>query len=236
MEEKTINYTVNALSPVRKMIGMNMSQSAFTAPHVTLTTQVLFDRVTALRAQINEKPNNTRRISINDVILYHTVKCLSVRPDINATFQNGTLRKYSSVNICLAVALESGLVVPVIPEAQNKSLTEISECAAELTDKARKGQLTVSNYQNGTFTVSNLGQQGIDAFTPIINLPQVAILGVGQVRDSMVVLEGTPQIRKACVFSLSFDHRVIDGKQAGEFLVELKTQIETASLSAEDYN
>lgn len=226
--ENNCNYTEERLSAVRKMIGMNMSKSAFNAPHVTLTTEVFFDKVAALRTRLNDSLQGSKKISFNDIILYYTAKSLMQNPIINSTLENNMLKRYNTVNLGMAVSLDDGLIVPVIFDAQKKNLLELSDITSDLATKARKGTLEISQYTNGTFTVSNLGRQGIDAFTPIINPPQVAILGVGQIREKAVIVDGCVEAHKACTFSLSFDHRAVDGKQAGEFLKHVKGLIESA--------
>lgn len=231
MEKNNCEYIEERLSAVRKMIGMNMSKSAFSAPHVTLTTEVFFNKAAALRARLNDALEGSKKISFNDIVLYYTAKSLLQYPIINSTLQDNILKRYSTVNLGMAVSLDDGLIVPVIFDAQKKSLPELRDITCELAAKARKGTLEISQYTNGTFTVSNLGRQGIDAFTPIINPPQAAILGVGQIRDKAVIIDGCVKARKACTFSLSFDHRAVDGKQAGEFLNHLKSLIESAQYA-----
>lgn len=137
------------------------------------------------------------------------------------------IKIYKDVNVGVAVALEHGLIVPVIHDTDNKTLSEISVLSKELVEKARQDRLSLSDVMNGTFTVTNLGIYDVDAFTPIVNPPQTGILGVGRIREKPVVENGEITIRPVVTLSLSFDHRVVDGVPAARFLQRIKKLLES---------
>ncbi|MDI6602325.1 MAG: dihydrolipoamide acetyltransferase family protein [Thermoanaerobacteraceae bacterium] len=219
------DYTQVQIAGIRKAIADNMSKSAFSAPHVTLTTDVLIDNLLALREHLQDQLNDSK-ITLNDMLIPFVVKALSEFPDINGIIDNDTIKRFNKVNLGVAVSIEEGLIVPVIKNAQTMSLSEVSVETKRLIEKARKGQLTEDEISGGTFTITNLGMYGIDGFTPIINPPQIAILGIGQVVEKPVVKDGNICIGNTMVLSLSFDHRAIDGAQAAKFLNMLKNYIQ----------
>jgi pyruvate dehydrogenase E2 component (dihydrolipoamide acetyltransferase) len=158
-------------------------------------------------------------------------KALREYPIINSTLEGKSLRVLERINIGVAVSLEKGLIVPVLHDADRKSMVEISTSLKELVDKARQNSLTLDEVTGGTFTLSNLGMYGVDVFTPIINPPESAILGVGRIADKAVVLNGQIVARPVVVLSLSFDHRVMDGAQAASFLQRIKQIIENLPIA-----
>ena len=137
---------------------------------------------------------------------------------MNSTLDGETIRHLEQVSVGIAVALEEGLIVPVVPNTDKKSLKEIAQEARALAEKARAGKLTLEEVSGGTFTVSNLGMFGVDGFTPIINTPQIGILGVGRIVEKPIIYRGEIAKRSMMVLSLTFDHRIIDGAPAGAFL------------------
>jgi pyruvate dehydrogenase E2 component (dihydrolipoamide acetyltransferase) len=137
---------------------------------------------------------------------------------MNSTLDGETIRHLEQISVGIAVALEEGLIVPVVPNTDKKSLKEIAQEARALAEKARAGKLTLEEVSGGTFTVSNLGMFGVDGFTPIINTPQIGILGVGRIVEKPVIYRGEVAKRSTMVLSLTFDHRIIDGAPAGAFL------------------
>jgi pyruvate dehydrogenase E2 component (dihydrolipoamide acetyltransferase) len=218
--------TVKPLTNMRKVIGSRMQKSKNTAPHVTLTTEVNVDKTVELRNKINEKTTEVR-ISYTDILIKMVATALKRYPKINTSITEESLIFHDKVNIGVAVALEDGLVVPVVREADRKGLVTISKEAKELISKAKTNTLTPDDMSGATFTISNLGNYDIDGFTPVINLPESAILGVGRIVKKPVVNENNEIVpANMMVLSLSFDHRVVDGAQAAEFLKFLKGCLE----------
>ncbi len=220
------DYEVLPLTGMRKMIGDNMAASAFSAPHVTLTTEVVMDQAVQLRQELREKYRNEAKITFTDFINAVVIKVLQEMPEVNATLEGNEIRRWHKVNLALAVARKKGLIVPVLKNAGRKSLTEISQHTADLVERARADRLTLEEIQGGTFTVSNLGMYDIDGFTPIINPPQAAILGVGRILERAVVVEHEVMVKPTMVLSISFDHRIMDGDAAARFLKRLKYLLE----------
>lgn len=216
------------LSGMRRVIGERMQQSVNTAPHVTLTSEIDMSKVKELRAQllpIIEKQTGYR-LSFTEVIVKAVGAVLSRHASVNASFINDEIVYNEEVNIGLAVAVDDGLLVPVLKNVNIKGLATITTEAKEIGLQARNSTLQPQQMKGSTFTISNLGMYAIDAFTPIINLPETAILGVGRIQDKPVVINQTIEIRPMMTVSLSFDHRVIDGAPAAAFLTELKHVLE----------
>jgi pyruvate dehydrogenase E2 component (dihydrolipoamide acetyltransferase) len=199
---------------MRKRIAARMFKSLQTTAQLTITTEADVTDMVHRRVRMREG----RSITYNDLIVHAVARALREHPRLNATVEGQAVRVHSEVNVGVAVALDEGLIVPVIRNADRKSPVEIAEESRNLADKARVGTLSVDEVSGGTFTISNLGMCGVDAFTPIIDLPQVAILGVGRVREKPVVYEGEITIRHTLVLSLTFDHRAVDGVPAAAFL------------------
>jgi len=200
------------LRGMRGAIASAMSASLQSAPQLTLNTEFEVGAMLALRKTLSEK------VSINTLILTAVARVLARRPDINATLENGTIQHRDRVNLGFAVALDAGLVVPVLRDAQELSAGELGTRVAHLTEQARSGSLNFKDMTDGTFSVTNLGSFGIDAFTPIINLPQVAILGIGRVRGEVMTA------------SLTIDHRAIDGVPGATFLAEVGRELASPAL------
>lgn len=166
-------------------------------------------------------------VSMSDVLLVALSAALEDHPEFNATFEDGTHRLYEEHNICVAVDVDEGLVTPVIPDVRSKSLGEVTDARREITQRTLDGEYTMSDLRGGTFTVTNLGVLGVESFNPIINPPQIAILGVNAV-DERVALrdDGTPDTHRVLPLDLSFDHRVVDGADAARFLQSLVGYLE----------
>ena len=217
------------LTGMRKTIAQRMATSAFTAPHVTLNTEVDMTEIKALRSRILvpvEQQTGTR-ISYTDMLVKLVAKTLQRHPKLNATFENEEITYHGEANIGVAVAVEGGLVVPIIKDVNALGLVEITHASKDIIHRAKHRQLTMDDFHGGTFTISNLGNYDIDTFTPIINAPEVAILGVGKIKDKPVVIDQSIEIRPMMGLSLSFDHRVMDGAPAAAFLTDLKKIIES---------
>ena len=220
------------LSGMRKTIAERLLQSKTTIPHFYLHTEVDAAALTRLRAEINAAGEKDGvKVSVNDFILKATAAALARVPKVNASFAGDSVIEFSSVNLAVAVAVEDGLVTPVIRDAHTKSLSEISLEVKDLAGRARSKKLKPEEYQGGTFTVSNLGAYGIDRFDAIINPPQAAILSVGALMKRPVVnAAGELAVGQRIDLGLSCDHRVVDGALGAQFLAELRRLLESPVL------
>jgi pyruvate dehydrogenase E2 component (dihydrolipoamide acetyltransferase) len=212
------------LAGIRKVIAKRMSDSKRNAPHVTLTVKAEATNLVNFRNAYMKK--HTIKISFTDLLVKIVAESLRQHPKINVSLEENMLTYHSDINIGIAVAQEEGLIVPVIHHAEQKSLEQISEDLKEKVNKARAGKLKLTDTENSRFTISNLGMYQVDAFTPVINQPESAILGVGRMVEDIIVENSQIRIGKTMVLSLSFDHRVMDGAPAAEFLGEIKSFIE----------
>ena len=217
-------------SGIRKIIGDKLSQSKFTSPHLYFTQKVNLDKLLDFRKQVNN--SQEKKTSVTDYIAKACVIALQKYPDVNASLVGDKIVKYKSVNIGVAVAAPSGLIVPVVKGAEKKSLLELSADAGALIDKARAGKLTPMDYSGGTFSLSNLGMFGIENFTAIINPPEAAILAVSATKDEPFVVTGADgsksiEIKPMMNITLSVDHRLIDGLLAAQFVTEVKRLLES---------
>jgi len=221
--EKRIPYT-----GMRKIIGDRLSQSKFTAPHIYFTTSIDMSKVIDLLKRFNQDSED--KISINDFLVFRVAKVLSEQPNINCSLLDEEIIYHTNINIGVAVALEGGLIVPVIKNADKKSLSILSKETKKLVKLARERKLMPDDYKGGTFTVSNLGMYGIESFTAIINPPEAAILAVGAVKRVPVVIKEEEveqiEIRSLMKITLSVDHRLIDGVAASYFLNRIKYYLE----------
>jgi pyruvate dehydrogenase E2 component (dihydrolipoamide acetyltransferase) len=173
------------------------------------------------------------QISYTTILVKATAKALLEHPIVNSTLTEDKIKIYADVNIGLATATQHGLVVPVIHNADQKTLKQIDTTIKELAEKARQGKLTKEDLTGGTFTISNLGMCDVEFFTPIINPPEAAILGVGKITQKPIATDGKIEVKPVMMLSLSYDHRIVDGAPAAEFLRKIKTKIEDA-LKLED--
>ncbi|MBI2363637.1 MAG: 2-oxo acid dehydrogenase subunit E2 [Deltaproteobacteria bacterium] len=217
------------LTPMRRIVGQRMAQSKQSAPHFYISMEI--DMSSVSEARINWKEKGESNVpSINDFILHACARALKDFPSLNASFTDGGIQQHRDINIGVAVALDEGLVVPVIRNADRLSLTELAAQSRELADKAQNKKLFPLDYEGGTFTVSNLGMLGVDSFTAIINPPQCAILAVGRVAARVVADDGMFAIRSLMTATLSADHRVVDGAIAARFLREVKSLLEKPAI------
>ena len=213
---------------IRKVIAQRMTQSANTAPHVTIVSEVDMTEGITLRNQllpIVEKQTGYR-LSYTEIIVKAVALSLQKHPMINTSLQGDNIILHSEINIGLAVDTPSGLIVPVVRNVDHEGFAKLTEACKEVGALARIGKLSVDQMAGGTFTVSNLGMYAVDAFTPIINQPESAILGVGRIHEKPVGVKGSIELRPMMTLSLSFDHRIIDGAPAAAFLTDLKTILE----------
>ncbi len=202
------------LRGMRKVIAERMHQSLQGSAQLTITTEVDVTQLIDRRQEVRQDFNAT----YTDFIVQACAHALKQHPRMNASLEGNTIHLNNHIHVGLAVALDEGLIVPVVQDTDKKSLRDIAEEAKTLAEKARASQLKLEEVSGGTFTVSNLGMYGVDSFTPIINAPQSGILGVGRIVEKPVIYRGEVARRSMLVLSLTFDHRVIDGAPAGAFL------------------
>jgi pyruvate dehydrogenase E2 component (dihydrolipoamide acetyltransferase) len=209
------------LSTIRKVTAKRLSEAAL-VPAFQLTTVLDATELGALRRQINEHlAESGVKISVTDLLIKASAVTLRAHPEVNAAFDGDAIIRRGHVNVGVAVALEDGLIVPVIKDADVKSLSQISTEAKELAGKARAGKLKPDEFSGGTFTISNLGMFGIDSFTAVLNPPEAAILAVGSTADEPVVVDGEVTVRARTRLTLTVDHRVLDGATGAAFLRDL---------------
>jgi pyruvate dehydrogenase E2 component (dihydrolipoamide acetyltransferase) len=217
-------YEDVALSSMRKIIGARLAESKATAPHFYVTMEVDMEGAAAARERLNGLPGVS--ISFNDMIVKAVAICLIRNPALNASWQGDFIRYYRSADVGVAVAIPDGLVTPVVRACQAKTLSQVSEEVRVLAERARQKKLAPEEYRGGTFTVSNLGMYGVEAFSGIINPPESALLAVGGIRSVPAVKEGAVVPSRRMTLTLSCDHRVVDGAQAAQFLKDLKEILE----------
>ncbi|MFD1214053.1 2-oxo acid dehydrogenase subunit E2, partial [Arthrobacter sp. GCM10027362] len=196
-------------------------------PTFQLTVAIAMDRLLAFRQDINARLAGAgTKISVTDLLVRAAAVALRAHPEVNASWGGDRIIRHGGVHVGIAVALEEGLIVPVIRDADRKSVGQISAEAAELAGRARDGKLRPEEFKGGTFSVSNLGMYGIESFTAILNPPEAAILAVGATTAEAVVGEGVPETRQVMRVSLTVDHRVLNGAAAAAFLRDLKALLE----------
>jgi pyruvate dehydrogenase E2 component (dihydrolipoamide acetyltransferase) len=222
------------LSTMRSIIAKRLLESKTTIPHFYLEIEVDAKPLLDLRAQLNDslgKLNPPVKLSLNDFVLKAAAEAVRRVPAVNASFEGDSIRQFPDVQLSFAVAIAEGLITPIIREAQNKSLLQISGEAKALAAKAKEGKLKPEEFQGGTFTVSNLGMLGIDRFSAIINPPQVVILAVGNiVKKPVVGANDEIAVGYRQSITLSCDHRVVDGAIGAAYLKELRELIEKPAL------
>ena len=211
------------VSSMRKVISQRMAEVKPGVPHFYLSVDVEMDAAMKIREEAKALES---KVSVNDIIVKAAAIALRRYPKMNVSLQGDSILHFETVDIGIAVAIEDGLITPVIRDADQKGLAAISAAARDMAERARKRSLKPDEYTGGSLTVSNLGMYGIDAFIAVINPPQAAILAVGQVADKVVVRDGQMVVRKMMTINLSGDHRVIDGAIGAEYLRELKALLE----------
>ena len=217
------------LTNMRRIVARRMVESVQSAPHFYLTSVVDADALMKFRAELNERlaaGGEAVKLSVNDLLVKACAVALRANPDVNVSFAGDKILRHKRVHVGIAVAIEGGLIVPVVRDADRKSLGEVAREAHGLVDKARAGKLTPDEFTGGTFTISNLGMFGIDHFTAIINSPEAAILAVGATAPEPAVRDGQVIVRQTMKLTLSIDHRVLDGATAARFLQQLKAILE----------
>ena len=215
------------LSRMRQVIAKVTSDSKREAPHFYVTAEIDMGKAMEFRRDINDSFPADNRVSVNDMVLKASSIVLEQYPKFNGSFQENYLQLNSSINIGMAIALEAGLIVPGINDCGNKSLRQIAAASKDLIDRANNGTLRNEEYSGTTFSVSNLGMFDVDSFAAIIFPPHAAVLAVGTVRQQPVVKDGQITVGQVMKATLSTDHRVADGAEAAQFLVEIKKLLET---------
>lgn len=219
-----VSFTDVPVSQMRKVIAKRLSESLFTAPHFYLTMQIDMDAAIAARTKINEVA--TVKVSFNDLVVKATAMALKKHPKINSSWMGDFIRYNDHINIGVAVAVDEGLLVPVVRFADSKSLSQIDAEVKDFAQRAKDKKLQPSDWEGSTFTISNLGMFGIDQFTAIINPPDACILAVGGISQEPVVKNGQVVPGNIMKLTLSCDHRVVDGATGAAFLQTLKQLLE----------
>lgn len=223
-------YGVEDISQMRKAIARRLAESKYSAPHFYLTVDIDVERAITLREELNAlgEEQDRVKISFNDLITKACALSLREHPYVNASYHpdDGEIRTYNQVHIGIAVAIDEGLITPVLRDADRKSLRELARETQELAERARNRNLEPEEFEGATFTTSNLGMFGIEEFTAIINPPNSAILAIGGIRDTPVVEDGEVVPGKRMKVTLSCDHRVVDGVRGAEFLDTVQTYLE----------
>lgn len=220
-EEK---YTDKPVTQMRKVIAKRLSESLFTAPHFYLTVKVDMDNAMAARVKMNE--TSPIKLSFNDIVVKAVAVALKQHPNVNSSWRGDAIRYNEHINIGVAIAVEDGLLVPVVRFADGKSLSHISAEVKDFAQRAKAKKLQPADWEGSTFTISNLGMFGIDQFTAIINSPDACILAVGGIQEVPVVKNGAVVPGNIMKLTLSCDHRVVDGATGAAFLQTLKSLIE----------
>lgn len=217
-----------ALTGRRKVIAERMLRSVQTSAQLTLMTDVAADALVAARERASARMN----LTYTDLLAWVVIQALRQHPAMNATLEGDRLRQHSAIHLGLAVAVPDGLLVPVVRDAGNLSLEQLAAQTRQLTERARDNTLTAAEMSGSTFSLTTLGAYEIDAFTPILNPPEVGILGIGRIRDAVVPRDGQVIIGHMMALSLTFDHRAIDGAPAADFLRTVKHLIESPDTFA----
>lgn len=216
--------TVIELSRLQRMVASRMSESRATVPDFTLEVDIDMGACVDLRERLKEHADPAP--SLNDMVVKACALTLRDHPNVNAAYRDGRFERYGRVNVGVAVAGEDALIVPVVRDADRKSLGEIARSTRELARRVREGTIEPPDLAGGTFTVSNLGMFGITRFAAVINPPQAAILAVGAVEERPVVRDGRIAVGRLMTVSLSSDHRILYGADAARFLADLRARLE----------
>ena len=211
---------------MRKVIADRLQQSKKQAPHFYLTVDCIIDTLLDARKALNAKADDSIKISLNDMVIRAAAMALMVAPEANASWEGDHTRRFHNADISMAVAVEGGLVTPVIWAAEHKGLAALSKITSDLAQRARDGQLAAEEYTGGSFTISNLGMFGIREFAAVINPPQGAILAVGAGEQRPVVIDGGLAVATLMTVTLSADHRAVDGAAGAKWLQAFKGFVE----------
>ena len=219
-------HTDIKLNGMRKVIAKRLTESKQTVPHFYLSVDCELDTLMDFRRQLNNRPNTSYKLSVNDFVIRACALALKEVPEANATWHETFVRQYNNADISVAVAIDGGLVTPVIKAAEQKSVMDISAEMKSLATRARAGKLMPEEYQGGSFSLSNLGMYGVKSFSAIINPPQACILAVGAGEERPVVKNGQITVATVMNCTLSVDHRAVDGAVGARFLAAFKSLIE----------
>ena len=215
------------LTKLQTTVAMRLAQSAFSAPHFYVTSEIAMDDAVHLRQMFNEAVDKSEAISLNDLVVKAVALALAKFPEVNASWADGRIERKRDVNIGIAVGLPDRLIVPVLRNADQKSLKDIARESKQLIERARTNKASAQDYIGNTFSISNLGMYDVDQFTAIINPPDSSILAVGAIEDKAVVKEGQVVPGKRMRVTLSVDHRVFYGVTAAQFLQEVKRLLQS---------
>ena len=218
------SYEDLPVTQMRKTIAKRLAESKFTAPHFYLTKEIKMDAVMDARKRMNEYSES--KISVNDLVVKATALALKKHPNINSSWLGDKIRRNYHVHIGVAVAVEDGLLVPVVRFADSKSLSQIGSEVKDLAGKAKNKELQPKDWEGNTFTISNLGMFGIDEFTAIVNPPDACILAVGGSKETVIVENGEMKPGHVMKVTLSCDHRVVDGVTGAKFLQTFQELLE----------
>lgn len=226
MEARTIK-----VKGMRKIIAERMSESWHTSPRVAFTLSVDMTHTRELLKKLNQdNTEKSRKVTMNHILMKVCAQAITEYEYFNSSFQDNEITIHEQVNVGLAVALDEGLIVPNVKDVANKDIYTIALETNDVVARTRKNRITMDDISGGTFTISNLGMMGIESFSPIINLPEAAILGVNKMQDTPVVENGEVVIRPMMNLNLVADHRMIDGAYAAKFFSRVKELMETIEL------
>jgi len=217
-------HTDLPLTGMRSAIARRLTESKTTVPHFYLTAHVRVDRLLALRSEVNEAA--ARKVSVNDFVIKAVAGALQDVPAANAIWGGDHLRRFDGVDLAIAVAVDGGLLTPVLRSVETMSLTEVGAQVSELADRARAGKIRQEELEGGSFSISNLGMYGVDEFSAILNPPQAGILAVGAAKQQPVIVDGELAVGTVMTVTLSADHRVIDGAVAAEWMAAFVRRVE----------
>jgi pyruvate dehydrogenase E2 component (dihydrolipoamide acetyltransferase) len=222
------------LSQMRRTIARRMAESTSTVPHFFLTTAVDVTELLQLRKQVNEQlaaaSEDGLKVSVNDFVVKATATALRQVPEANVSYAGDNLIKHHRVHIGIAVSLENGLIVPVIRDADQKSLSQVARDSQDLAARARAGKLQPPDYTGGTFSISNLGMFGVEQFSAVINPPEAGILAVGAAQKEPAEYQGQIALRDRMRLTLSVDHRALDGAGGARLLAAIRKLLEQPLL------
>lgn len=224
-------YETQKYLGMRKIIGERLKASVVNAPHIYQTMEIVMDKCTAFRAKINEKYKDKGiKVTFNDIVVFAVVKAVKEYPDMNVALVDTEIRKYKQISVGVAADTPMGLIVPVVKNAGNMGLLEISAVTKDLVTRTKAGKALPEELKGGTITVSNLGSFGLDCFTSIINTPEGCILSIAAIKDRAIVINGQIVVKPTMYVTLGSDHRVIDGALGAKFLGCLKDYLENPEM------
>ncbi len=229
-EDNNLNYTVTRIDAMRSVIAERLQQSNSTIPSYTLNIDASIKKLNEVRKKMNEDMLDEIKLSFNHFLIKITSMAMLHTPEVNTSWEGDQIYFYNSTDIGVAVALDNGLITPIIRNVENKGLQKISTEIKDLISRAREKKLSPSEYQGGTISISNLGSYGIKSFTSIINPPQASILSIGASRKVPVVIDDAVNIDELISITLTADHRLIDGAVGAKFLAYMKRLIENPNL------